>query len=203
MYAIYFLAKHYNQMNIEEQIDNTITSLKIIAMVQKNGRLCIRKGQLAIEPDDRLQAIRRWFNRDSRDQLLLHLRNTINNAVKLSRAILQQQLEVELRPWALQRLLAEMTNSQNGLVNLKTTYADDPAMVAAIDVLIERLSAHCQELQCPSGAPPPSSFLAPTDVSRKPAPGSEAAVDKQPPPSSNNAKPGGSSTNNNVKKSDA
>ena len=157
-------------MNIEDQIDNTITSLKIIAVVQKNGRLCIRKGQLAIEPDDRLQAIRRWFNRDSRDQLLLHLRNTINNAVKLSRAILQQQLEVELRPWALQRLLAEMTNSQNGLVNLKTTYADDPAMVAAVDVLIERLSAHCQELSCPSGAGGVASNVSPTEVSRKPAP---------------------------------
>jgi hypothetical protein len=134
-------------MNTEEQIDDTITSLKIIAMVQKNGRLCIRKGQLAIEPDDRIQAIRRWFNRDSRDQILLHLRICINNAVKLSRAILHNQIDVELKPWTLQRLLAEMTNSQHGLINLKTTYCNDPAMVAAIDVLIERLHAHCNELQ--------------------------------------------------------
>lgn len=133
-------------MNADEQIDSTITSLKIIAMVQKNGRLCIRKGQLAIESDDRFQAFRRWFNRDSRDQLILHLRNCINNAVKLSRALLANQLETDLRPWVINRLITEMTNSQAGLINLKTTYSEDPAMVAAIDVLIERLIAHCAEL---------------------------------------------------------
>jgi hypothetical protein len=40
-----------------------------------------------------------------------------------------------------------MTNSQTGLVNLKTTYCNDPAMVAAIDVLVEQHTANCAELQ--------------------------------------------------------
>lgn len=134
-------------MNIDEQIDNTITSLKILAMVQKNGRLCIRKGQLAIEPDDHWQSFRRWLKRDSRDQILLHMRNCIANAIKLSKALINDQLEVDLKIWTIGRLTTEMANAQSGLVNLKTTYCDDLAMVAAIDVLIERLAANCAELQ--------------------------------------------------------
>jgi hypothetical protein len=134
-------------MNSDELIDNTLTSLKIIAMVQKNGRLCVRKGQLAIEVDDHWQTLRRWINHDSRDQIILHMRNCIGNAIKLSKGLIHNQIETDMKTWTIGRLITEMTNSQTGLVNLKTTYCLDPAMVAAIDVLVERLTANCCELQ--------------------------------------------------------
>lgn len=144
-------------MNSEEFVDITITSLKVISMVQKNGRLCIRKGQLSIEPDDRWQGLRRWLLKDSRDQILMHMRNSINNAIKLSKQLISNQIEVDLKHWTIQRLIGEMTNSRGGLVNLKTTYSEDPTMMAAIDVLIERLEAHCGELQTFSDTKPPPS----------------------------------------------
>jgi hypothetical protein len=134
-------------MNTDELIDNTITSLKIISMVQKNGRLCIRKGQLAIETNDKWQSVRRWLSNDSRDQTLMHMRNCINNAVKLSKAIINNSLDVDMRTWTISRLIIEMNNCQAGLVNLKTTYTGDAPYVAAIDVLLERLIANCYELQ--------------------------------------------------------
>jgi hypothetical protein len=134
-------------MNPDEMIDNTLTSLKIMAMLPKNGRLCVRKGQLAIESDDNWQTIRRWINHDSRDQIMLHMRNCIGNAIKLSKGLIHNQIETDLKSWTIGRLLVEMKNSQTGLVNLKTTYCSDPAMVAAIDVLIERLNANCDELK--------------------------------------------------------
>ena len=70
----------YN-MNTDELIDNTLTTLKVLGMLPKNGRLCIRRGQLTLEVDSNLQRIKRWIYRDSRDVTLMHIKNnkTIDN----------------------------------------------------------------------------------------------------------------------------
>jgi hypothetical protein len=133
-------------MNTEDLIDTTITNLKIIGCVPKNGRLCIRKGSLSLESDDHLQTLRRWFNRDSREITIIHIRNTINNAMKLSKGLATNQIETELRTWTLNKLMQEMNNCQQGLINLKTTYNYDTSYKASIDVLSERLQANCEEL---------------------------------------------------------
>lgn len=133
-------------MNIEEHIDSVMTRLKVIGMVKKNGRLSIRNGNLTIESDNHLQNVRRWMNNDSRDVTLMHIRSTINNAIQLTKGIIGKQVDVQLRDWTLQRLLDDMTNSQMGLINLKSTYADDATVVANLDVLLERLQANCAKL---------------------------------------------------------
>ena len=133
-------------MNTEDLIDTTITNLKIIGSTPKNGRLCIRKGQLTLEHDNHFQLIRRWWNRDSRDITLVHIRNTIGNAIKLSKGIICNQIQADLKKWTIDKLLQEMTNCQSGLLNLKTTYNDDYSFMASLDVLSERLQANCEEL---------------------------------------------------------
>lgn len=133
-------------MNTDDQVDSTITSLKVISMVQKNGRLSVRKGQLTLEPDDHLKTLRRWLFKDSRDHTLMHIKNTINNAIKLSKGIIENKIETELKTWSVHRLATEMQNCQSGLINLKTTYNDDPLFMASIDVLNDRLQQHCKEL---------------------------------------------------------
>jgi hypothetical protein len=133
-------------MNSDDHVDNIIMNLKIIGMVQKNGRLCIKKGSLTLEHDDQLQKIRRWFNKDSRESTMLHIRNTIMNATKLTKGVVSKQIDIELKDWVLSRIFTEMTNCQSGLTNLKTTYNDDSIMIANIDVLLERLQANCEEL---------------------------------------------------------
>lgn len=140
------MSRVYEKMNTEEMIDNTIANLKVIGMIQKNGRLAVRKGQLTIESDDHLQTIRRWLNKDSRDLALMHIRNTVNNAIKLSKGMINNTVSTELKTWALHRLATEMQNCQSGLVNLKTTYANDSLMVANLDVMNDRLIAHHKEL---------------------------------------------------------
>ena len=134
-------------MNTEELIDTTITNLKIISAVQKNGRLCIRKGQLTLEKDDHFQLLRRWINKDSRELALIHIKNTINNAVKLTKGIVNKQIQTDLKQWTLEKLIAEMQNCQGGLINLKTTYNDDFNFKATLDVLSGRLEANCNEIQ--------------------------------------------------------
>ena len=140
-------------MNTEDQIDVIITSLKVLSLVQKNGRLCIRKGSLTIEPDDHLQRVRRWVYNDSRELTLMHIRNTILNATKITKGIINKQIDIELKNWTLQCLFTEMTNCQAGLINLKTTYNHDAIMVSSIDVLLERLKATCNELHVHLSSP--------------------------------------------------
>lgn len=138
----------------EEFIDTTIAALKIIGMVPKNGKLCVRKGQLSLDLADNAQAVRRWVQGDSRDVTLMHARNTINSAVKISKALASEGGNPNGNPngantlsrWTLGRLVAEMEQCDVGLQNLKTTYANDSAMVANLDVLSDRLRAHRIEL---------------------------------------------------------
>lgn len=135
-------------MNADELIDNTVANLKIIGMVSKNGKLSVRKGQLMLETDDHYQMIRRWVNKDSRELTLLHVKNTINNAIRISKGILNNQVEIDpsLKMWTIQKLVTEMQNCSNGLLNLKTTYIDDSVMVANIDVIKDRLEANCVQI---------------------------------------------------------
>ena len=133
-------------MNTEELIDTTLTTLKVIGMLPKNGRLCVRRGNLTLENDDPMQRVKRWIYRDSREVTLMHIKNTINNATKIIKGIMSNQIEIELKTWTLQRFLSEMTSCQSGLVNLKTTYLGDTSMVASLDVICERLQANCAEL---------------------------------------------------------
>ena len=77
---------------------------------------------------------------------MLHIRNTIMSATKLTKDIMKRQQEIESRDWVLYRIFTEMTNCQTGFTNLKTTYNEDSIMIANIDVLLERLQANCEEL---------------------------------------------------------
>jgi len=130
----------------EDFVDTTITSLKILGMVPKNGKLCIRKGQLCVD-SPRAQWMRRWMNGDSRDLTLIHAKDTINNSIKIARGVKNNSSTVTpAGMWTLERILHEMERCRVGLQNLKTTYADDSTMVANLDVLIERQAAHREEI---------------------------------------------------------
>lgn len=125
-------------MNTDEFVDNVLANLKVIGMLQKSNKLCIRKGQLAIDTDDHLQSVRRWYNKDSRDMVLMNIRNIINNAIKIS----EQNHDGDLKQWTLTRMNEEMRACEMGLQNLKTTYMGDAMMIASLDVLIDRLQAN-------------------------------------------------------------
>jgi hypothetical protein len=134
-------------MAAEEFIDSTIAALKIIGMVPKGGKLCVRKGQLSLDDPDNAQALRRWVRGDSRDITVMHARNTINCAIKITKSLVAAGDAAELSRWTLGRLVAEMEQCEIGLQNLKTTYACDSMMVANLDVLADRLRAHKDEVR--------------------------------------------------------
>jgi hypothetical protein len=133
-------------MNTDDFIDTIFANMKVIGMLQKNSKLCIRKGQLAIDTDDRFQGLRRWIYKDGRCIIIMHVRNTINNAIAVSKRLLKDEISTDLRDWTVLRMHEEMRACENGLQNLKTTYMEDSAMVAALDVLIERLRANYDDI---------------------------------------------------------
>ena len=133
-------------MNTDEYIDAIFANMKVIGMLQKHSKLRIRRDKLTIDMDDRLQGIRRWIFKDSRNSVLVHIRNTINSAIRISKCFLRDEQTNELRNWTILRMHEEMRNCETGLQNLKATYMDDSAMVAALDVLIERLRANHEEI---------------------------------------------------------
>ena len=125
----------------EDFVDATIANLKVIGMVPKNGRLCVRKGQICLDHTDSMQGLRRWMRGDSRDLAIMHVRNTINNAVRIiSHLTVSSSAAAIPLSWTVQRILGEMQSCEIGLQNLRTTYADDSLMVANINVLIERIA---------------------------------------------------------------
>lgn len=131
---------------MEEIIDKTMANLKLIGMVNKGGKLCIKRGQLNIEHVDRLQSLRRWYNKDSRDITLIHIRNTINDAIKIAKGLASNTIHTDMKIWSISALNQELKNCENGLSNLKITYNDDPNFIANLDVLIDRCRAQCDEL---------------------------------------------------------
>ena len=139
-------------MNTEDLLDDVIANLKVIGMVQKNDKLCVRRGKLSLEPADNLQFVRRWILHDSRDMTMMHVKNTITSAVKIARTVMNStDMAAEMRSWTLKSLSDEMLNCQNGLQNLKTAYLADSAVVAIIDVLISKLDVQSRAISNGNG----------------------------------------------------
>lgn len=143
----FFSKQHSASMATEEFVDSTIATMKIIGMVPKNGKLCIRKGHLCLDVSDQVQFVRRWAQGDSRDCTLMHVRNTFNSAFKISRFLINLPAgDSYMTFWTLDRMVTEMAQCETGLQNLKTTYSADSMMVANLEVLLDRLTAHEAEL---------------------------------------------------------
>ena len=115
----------------EEFIDNIITNLKILSIIEINDKLGVRKGHLSID-NGSLQFIRRWFYRDSRDVIKIFIRDLVKNIT----IVFSKINSYEDSGWVLARILTELENIEKGLINLKTTYSDDQVMIVSIENFI-------------------------------------------------------------------
>ena len=134
----------------DDFVDTTIANLKVIGMVPKNGKLCVRKGQLCLD-HIQAQSLRRWINGDSRDMTVMHTKSTFFNAMRIARSIMSCGPAANdtghVAEWTLCRLLEEIRCCETGLENLKSTYVNDSMMLANLDVIIERRRANISEIE--------------------------------------------------------
>jgi hypothetical protein len=118
-------------------IDEIITNLKIIGLIQKNDKLSISSGHLKIDKEDNLQGLRRWFKRDSREQTIIFIKNIMKNLNDL-----MTRLDIftkEESCWIIKRILCELENVELGIKNLKITYNDDSFVIVNLDNILAKL----------------------------------------------------------------
>jgi hypothetical protein len=113
----------------DESIDNIITNLKIIGMIKVDEKLCIRKGHLQIDNSSNFQFLKRWFYRDSRDFILLFLKDLIRSI----KNAFDKMYNYTDHLWMIKMLIQEMENAKTGLLNLKTTYSSDSLMIVKFE----------------------------------------------------------------------
>lgn len=133
----------------DDFVDGVISNLRILSMIPKAGKLCVRKGQLSLDTVTRGQFLWRWVNGDSRDNTMNHVRNTISSAIAIVTNIMKTAINEDswIPFWTIKRLCEEMDRCETGLCNLRTTYADDAAVVASLFTMSERLKAHCEQIK--------------------------------------------------------
>jgi hypothetical protein len=123
----------------EDFIDNIITNLKILNLLQVNEKLSIRKGHLQIDKESNVQFMVRWFNRDSRDTILVFIKELIRNINTSFNKMKYLKGSADYSENNLIRIINELEKSEIGLSNLKTTYAFDPVTTVIIENFIDKL----------------------------------------------------------------
>jgi hypothetical protein len=118
-------------------IDDIITNLKIIGMIEKNNKLSIKNGHLKLDKIDNFQFLRRWFNRDSRDQTILFLKNIIKNVSELINRL--DNFTESDKNWIIKRIVNELEKVEIGIKNLKVTYVDDSFILVNLDNILCKL----------------------------------------------------------------
>jgi hypothetical protein len=122
-------------MENEDYIDNIITNLKIIGLIHVNEKLSIHKGHLYIDKIC-LQSLKRWYYKDSREIIIIYLRDLIK--------IIQHLLnKMENKPnylWILAKIFTEMEHAKSGIINLKTTYSNDQVTVVKLDTILTKFN---------------------------------------------------------------
>jgi hypothetical protein len=129
-------------MNSDEVIDLILSNLRVVGMVKKQQKLCIRQGKLSVDALDTLQPVRRFMYRDSRETTYLYVKNTVYDAIKMLRAIKAEILRGEDHYWVMNRLEEELKACVIGIENLKTTYSADSMTTSSLDVLIKRIQSN-------------------------------------------------------------
>jgi len=122
------------------------TDMKVLSMIKENGRLCIRNGQLSIEPQLTNKenilftwgsyatlAARRWWNQDNRHSALLKVQSIIMKIHEINSKLTSQEDQEEFS-----YLCKE---AAKGLTNLQNTYSEDAAINARLSVYIKNLES--------------------------------------------------------------
>jgi hydrogenase maturation factor HypE len=116
---------------MENDFDYILTNLKIISLVKINEKVSIYKGYLQIDYTA-LQCIKRWFNKDSRESLLIFLDDLIKRIKDIFKENNQEQICA---------ILNEIDKIQNGINNLKITYTNDVLTIVKLDTISTRFKS--------------------------------------------------------------
>jgi hypothetical protein len=115
--------------------DYIITNLKILSLVKINEKFSIYNGHLQIDYSS-LKMFKRWFNRDSRESLIIFLNDLIEKINNVFRDPLSEQEYIF-------SIVNELDKIGCGISNLKITYMYDPVVVVRLDTIHGHLKSLC------------------------------------------------------------
>lgn len=119
--------------SMEESIQELLIDLKIISMVEPNGKLYMHGGNLALEPVSLWQPVRRYLSNSNRGIVSQKIKQRI---IELETLLKDQQIK---QKWIMNELFVLLEPVKNGLGNLQQTYYNDSQIQAMFSLFIARL----------------------------------------------------------------
>lgn len=141
------MEKNDENKNMDDLIDETVLNLKIISNIKENDKLITSKNIIEIDNPYILQGINRWYNNENRIITIKKLNEICENTFKITEYLITNEKEKKDKDNILkynnneifQSLIIEMTNSINGIENLKNTYSKDIPISSQLDILKKKL----------------------------------------------------------------
>jgi hypothetical protein len=118
---------------MEESIQELLIDLKIMSMVEPNGKLYMQGGNLALEPVSIWQPVRRYLSNSNRTIVSHKIKQRI---VELENLLKDNQIKQD---WILQELFVMIEPLKSGLANLQNTYSSDSQIQAMFSLFLARL----------------------------------------------------------------
>ena len=121
-------------------IETVVLNLKLISKIKQNEKLII--DNKIIKVDVRiLQNIRRWLTSDGRDESIDYVEFIISGTI----AYINNLVDDNNLVYSKSKLIEELSNTSNGLDNLKSTYKIDNIITSRIDILKEKINNMCNK----------------------------------------------------------
>jgi hypothetical protein len=117
---------------MDSTIQNILLDLKILSMVDPNGRLHLQHGVLAVEPHAFWLPIKRYFASANRHSVYQRIKQRIT---ELETLFQQNMIQEE---WVKDEFKKLVEPVRSGIQNLKETYAVDSQMCAHLDLILSR-----------------------------------------------------------------
>lgn len=119
-------------------MDNTIQSvlvdLKVVSMVEPNGKMCLYNGILYVEPTSLWLPFKRYLMSNNRYTMSQRIKQRIQ---ELETLFSQNHIKDD---WIKEEIMKLIEPLKNGIINLKDTYSNDSQMCANFDLMVSRIN---------------------------------------------------------------
>lgn len=136
--------------------DKLFINLKIIAKIQKNGRISRSSdGVISLENNNFYQSIKRFMTSDSRRQSIFEINSIINETLDYLSNIVNSKFmsktfsdtdEYYKNYETITLIVKEISNSKVGIDNLKFTYTKDANITSQLDILIIKINSSIKDM---------------------------------------------------------
>lgn len=117
----------------KECYDKMVIQLKIISQIQEDDKLYISSDQIEIQKPSLHTSLNRWYNNQTRKKLIDYLDKIMTDVYT---RIYTYASFPQYKDYS-EQTIQELSNSLQGLRNLKKTYEQDEKIVSKLQLMIE------------------------------------------------------------------